>query len=88
MITEFLLQVPYYFLNLLIGLFPASSGFPAEVVDSASYIGGFVTMFSPILPLATLLICLTIIVQIELAIFGFRSIKWIISHIPAFGGRG
>lgn len=88
MITDAFISIPYAFLSLIIGLLPASEGFPPEVLASASYIGSQIGMFEPLMPIATLSACLGILFAAQLGIWSWKSIKWIISHIPWFGGRG
>jgi len=51
-------------------------------------LGGYLTMWSPILPISTLIACLTLVFGVEIGIFSFKGIKWIISHIPFIGGKG
>jgi len=83
-----LLNLIYSFLSYLIGLFPTGSGFPTEVHSAVSSLGGYLHILDPLVPISTLLACLTLIFTVEIALFGFKTVKWIISHIPFFGGRG
>jgi hypothetical protein len=39
-------------------------------------------------PVSVMLWCLTLVFGVEIAIFGFKTIKWIISFIPLIGGKG
>jgi len=87
MISLILLAV-YTFISSIVGLLPTSSGFPSEVHDAFSTLGGYVGIFDVFIPLSVLLWCLTAIFGVELAIFGFKTLKWLISHIPLVGGKG
>lgn len=82
------LQAVQSFLAFLIGLFPSGSGFPTEVHSAFSTLGGYVGLIDAFIPVQTMLWCLTLIFGVEIAIFGFKTLKWIISHIPFIGGRG
>ena len=78
----------YNFLNFIIGLFPTSSGFPEEVHSAFSTLGGYVGLIDVFIPVQTLLWCLTIVFTVEIAVFGFKTLKWLLSHIPFIGGKG
>jgi len=88
MIGDFFFSIAYWFVGGIIGWFPQSTGFPPEAISSAQTIGGYFGMFSPLISISTLLTCLTLVFGVEIAIFGFRSLKWVISHIPLIGGKG
>jgi len=88
MITETFLQIPYYFVSFIIGIIPASSGFPSEFFDAETGLGGYLGMFDILLPIATLGTVLGIMFSVEIGIFGFKTFKWIWSHVPLFGGKG
>jgi len=85
MITFFLNQL-HAFLSFLIGLFPAGTGFPTAFHTAVQALNGYLYMLDPIVPIDTLLTCLTIIFGVELALFGFRTLKWLLSYIPFIGG--
>jgi len=88
MIPNAIIQIAYSVLSWLIGILPTSTGFPQQAHDAMAGLGGYLTMWSPILPIATLLTCLGIVFGVEIGIFSFKGIKWIISHIPFIGGKG
>jgi len=88
MITTGIINLAYSILNWLINLLPASSGFPTEAHTAMTTLGGYLGIASPLVPIATLLSVLTLIFSIEIGIFGFKTIKWIMSHIPWIGGKG
>jgi len=88
MITTAFFTILNYILSLIVGLFPTGNGFPQSVHDSASLIGGYVGILDPIFPIDTLYQIILIIIGIEIAIFGFKTFKWLLSHVPFIGGRG
>jgi len=87
MIT-FILNILYNFLSFLIGLFPVGTGFPTSFHTAISALGGYLHILDPLVPISILLTCLTLIFGVEIALFGFRTLKWVLSHIPFLGGKG
>jgi hypothetical protein len=87
MIT-FLLTILYTFLQWIISQFPAGEGFPSQIHDSATTLGGYLKTIDSLVPLSTLKWCLLLVFSVEIAFFAFKTFKWIISHIPQFGGKG
>lgn len=75
-------------LNALLNLFPIGTGFPSSVHTAFSTLGGYIGIFDVFIPISILLFCLQTVFAVEIAIFGFKTIKWIISHIPFVGGKG
>lgn len=88
MIITAIINIAYSFLHWFIGVLPTSTGFPAEATTAVTSLGGFIGVWSPILPLTTLATCVSLAFALELGIFSFKTIKWIISHIPWIGGKG
>jgi len=88
MITASLLSIVNYFLSLIINVFPLGTGFPQIVHTASSQIGGYVGILDPIFPIDTLYQIIILLIGIEIAILGFKSLKWLMSHIPFVGGRG
>lgn len=88
MIVTGIISLAYSILNWLINVLPNSTGFPTEAQSAFTTLGGYLGVWSPILPITTLATCVGIIFSMELGIFAFKSIKWIISHIPWIGGSG
>lgn len=88
MIADIFLKIPYFFLQWLIGILPASSGFPPEIIDSAVYLGSFMGMFSPLIPIDVMVYTLTLIFTVEIGIFTFKTLRWLFGHIPFIGGKG
>lgn len=75
----------YYLLSLVFLLFPISTGFPTEVSTAFTYLGGYVGMLDPLIPISTLATTVGILVTVELLIFSFRGLSWIFSKIPIIG---
>jgi len=83
-----ILTVVYSFLAFLIGILPTSAGFPTEVHSAFSTLGGYIGVMDVFIPISILLWCLTAVFGVEIALFTFKTIKWLISHIPFLGGKG
>jgi len=88
MIITAIINMSYSVLSWFIGVIPASAGIPAEAHSAAVSLGGYLGIFSPILPIATLLTTITLVYSVEIGIFTFKTFKWIFSHIPLVGGKG
>jgi len=88
MITSALIYFGFGVATLILAIFPSSTGFPSEVQTAVDYIAGYVAILDPLFPIATMLQILTLVITFELAVFGFKGVKWIISHLPMVGGRG
>lgn len=92
MIIDALLYIAFFFLNLIVGLLPASSGFSSDVTGPISYLGlqfvKFYAIFSPVLPTTSnLMLALGTLFFVEIAIVGFWIFRWLASHIPYIGGH-
>jgi len=87
MITDALINMAVYLIGLVISWLPTSSGFPAASHSAFQYFGSYVGLLDPLVPVGTIFICVGIVFGIEILIFGFRGVKWIISHIPFIGGK-
>lgn len=88
MITTAFISILNFFLGTIVYVFPVGSGFPQIVHDSASLVGGYVGILDPIFPIDTLYQIILLLIGIEVAIFSFKTLKWLLSHIPFVGGRG
>lgn len=88
MITTAIVNLAYYLVTLILGVFPAAAQFPAAVHTAAQTIGGYFHMLDPIVPTDTFVTVFSLAIAVEVAIFGFKSFKWIISHLPFIGGNG
>lgn len=85
MIT-FALNVVYSFLSWLISVFPVGTGFPDGIHSAFSTLGGYFHILDPLVPISTLLTCVLLVFGVEIALFAFRTLKWILSYIPFIGG--
>lgn len=88
MITDAIINLGFTILNWFITLFPVSTGFSTDIHTAFSTFGGYVGMFTGILPYSIIAAAIGIIFAVEIAIFLFKTTKWVISHLPAIGGRG
>jgi len=88
MIGDIFFRVVYWFLNGILNFFPVGGGFPPEAHVAAQTLGGYFQMFSPLIDMQTLTTCVLLAFSVEIAIFGFRTLKWVLSHIPFIGGSG
>jgi len=85
---NFLLNILYKFLNTIIGIFPTGTGFDSSVHSAFTTLGSYLGVMDVFVPISIMLYCLTTVFSVEIALFGFKTVKWIISHIPWFGGKG
>lgn len=88
MITTGLINIAYYILSWLISLLPTGGTLPSQVHTASTALGGYLGIVAPIVPTGTLLTVLSLLFSIQIAFFGWRTVKWIISYIPAVGGNG
>jgi hypothetical protein len=88
MITTGLMNLAYYVVQLILSLFPADSGFPEEVHNAMIYFGGYLGILDVLVPIDTLATAVGLVFTIELTIFGYKTVKSLISHVPFVGGKG
>ena len=88
MITNVFISLGYSIVSFFISLFPAGTGFPSSIHSAFSSLGGYLHILDPIFPISVLLTCVTMIFVVEIALFGFKTFKWIVSFIPFVGGSG
>jgi len=88
MIADALLNFAFNVLSWLISLLPPSTGFPTDVINAFATIGGYTQILDPIIPWSTIATTVGLAFTVEIAIFGFKTIKWLLSHIPWIGGKG
>jgi len=88
MIISAIITIGSIVLGWIIELFPVSSGFGTEFHTAMQTLGGYLEIWKPILPISTLSSLLGLVIGVELAIFGFKTVKWIVSHVPYVGGKG
>jgi hypothetical protein len=88
MITTAIVNLGYLLVSGIISIFPAGAGFPTAVHTALQSLGAYFQLLDPLVPTGQMITVLTIVFGVELAIFGFKTLKWLISHIPFVGGRG
>ena len=77
-----------YIIGILVVALPDGTGFPSEITSAFATMGGYIQILDTLLPIGTLASVLAVLIGVELAIFGFKSIRWLVSYIPFVGGRG
>lgn len=88
MITSFLFDLAFLSLSGILSLFPVGSGFPVEVHSASISLGSYLGLLDSLVPITTLATVVGLVFVFESIIFGFKSAKWIASHLPFIGGRG
>jgi hypothetical protein len=88
MIPDIFLSVVFWLVSGIIGWFPASQGFDPSVYQAAATIGGYTGILSPLVNFTVLASCVAIAFSVEIGVYGFRTLKWVMSHIPFIGGNG
>lgn len=53
-----------------------------HLTSAVSNVQGFINTLDPIFPITTLLACIAIVLAVELAIFAYKAIMWLIKKIP------
>jgi len=87
MLTTGIIYFAYWVLNQIISWFPTGEPFPSAVHTAVSSIGSYVSIFDPLVPFDTLLVCVLFVFSVEIAVYGFRMFNWLFSHVPFIGGR-
>jgi len=85
MITTAFILMAYYLFGFFLEIFPISAGFPPEVGTAFQYLGGYVGMLDPLVPVDTLATTVGILIAVELILFAFKMLSWIFSKIPVIG---
>lgn len=85
MITSALLSIVLVIIGAIITVFPTSTGFSLEVTNAFVYVGGYLKMLSPILPIDTMATAVTIAISVELILYSFKAITWVFGKIPVLG---
>lgn len=84
MITSALLYIAYGFVYIVtspLRLLPDAS-LPAEVASTIATINGYLSSFTPFLPMGTLITILLSVISIEVFIFSYKVIMWVIRRFP------
>jgi len=88
MITNAIINLAFGLASALVSVLPNGSGFDPSVLAAARTIGGYFGMFAPIAPIGVIATAVGTIFVVEIAIFGWKTVKSLVSHIPQFGGSG
>lgn len=88
MIITLLINLGYLLVTAFISILPSGGTFPPAFHTATQTLGGYLHILDPLVPINTLLTVLTLIFSVELALFGFKTFKWLFSHIPFIGGKG
>lgn len=81
MITTFLLNILYNFLETILSFLPTGQ-LPSAISTSIVNIWGFVNAFSYVIALDTLLQVLLLVLAFDLVLLLWHLIQWIIRKVP------
>jgi len=84
MITDILLQVLVIIISFVLSpltLLPDAT-LPASLIQAYGNVQGFAATVNPIFPLDTLFEVLGVVLVVEVAIFGYKAVYWLIKKIP------
>lgn len=85
MITTAILSFGIFIGQTILSLFPIGSGFPSEVDTAFAWLGGYLQMLDPLIPINTLGTTVTVVVTMELIIFGWKGFNYLLSKMPFLG---
>ena len=88
MITDAIINLGLLFINGIGATLLNSSGFSDSITTAAVTLGSYFGLLSPLLPMTTLATCVSVVFAVEIAIFGWKTLKSLASHIPWIGGAG
>lgn len=88
MITAFFYNFAFAILSAIINIFPTGTGFPTEVHTAVAGIGKYIQLIDTLVPISTLATVIGLVFTVEIAFFGFKTLKWLLSFIPIIGGKG
>jgi hypothetical protein len=81
MIVAFFLSLFFGFINLLLGVLPTGH-LPVQMTAAFAYFFGAANLFSYIVPVATLMQALVVVLVFDGAIMLWHFVNWIIRKIP------
>jgi len=88
MITQAIINLAFTLISFFVSKLPDSAGLPTAFHTAATFLGSTLGLIGSLVDLASMLICLTLANGVILGVFGFKTFKWVVSHIPFVGGRG
>ena len=59
-----------------------TASLPADFTDALAQVGSYLRPMNAIVPMDTLLAIVVLMMTVELAIFTFRSVMWVIKRFP------
>lgn len=87
MMTILILAI-YPILLLLAQIFPISTGFSTEFTDAIAGLSPYLSLANNFFPVGVLFNCLTLVISLQVLIYGFQFARWALSHVPFIGGKG
>lgn len=88
MITDIFLTFLVYVFGFFFAIFPVGGGLSTEVTTAIQTFGSYTTIIDALVPLDTLGTIIGLVFAFELAVFAFKTLRWIWGHVPVIGGRG
>jgi len=88
MITTIFLGIITYIFQFFFSMFPVGGGFSSEMQTAITTFAGYTTIINALVPMSTLGTILGLVITFELAVFGFKSIRFIWGYVPWIGGKG
>lgn len=81
MITDAILSIFIYLFSIIITILPSGGAFPVEITNAVTSASSIIHMFDAIVPMVSIINAILFLVTINLAIFAFWSIKFVINTI-------
>jgi len=88
MIADAFIAFGIFVASVVTSIFPPSNGLPTEAMVALQSLYGYVGMLNPLVPVDTLGVILGLYITFELSIFGFKTFRFLFSHVPLVGGKG
>lgn len=85
MILDILFFLPIQLFSLFVNVFPMSS-VNLSIASALDSVSSSLWALDSFIPVSVLLQVLGIIFSVEIIIFTFKGIRWVLSYIPFFGG--
>lgn len=87
MITSSFLNLAYFFIVKILAFFPFSSGFPTEFMSGLNVLTSYAVSYNWLFPVSHMYLALATVLGTVVVVFGWHTMKSIISHIPWIGGK-
>jgi len=82
MIFTLLLSMPFWFVGLLLAIWPTGGTFPSSLATDIGTLWSIVHAWDWLLPIDTMLACLTVAFSWFGFLFVWRFLHWLLSKIP------